>query len=208
VPALGDREAHLRPTDKRVNDDDLDLLRSHVEPGEHVLAVSRMDERGRTDADLAPAEIHLDVGSAFDPIVVTDRRVLWAQSRMAQRTAWLAFDLVRSYTEVTKAHRYALILEHDPIERLQRVHAHRFLRWSWGEAEAVRTRTTTGFAFGRREAAAAVAIRSALESRRVPAHEPMRIPSLPRSEGTAYVGLTEAVSPERSDRGGNASGGS
>ena len=83
---------------------------------------------------------------------------------------------MRSYTEITQAHRYALALDHQRIERLRWVPAHRLLWWSWGNAEAVRPVTGSVLAFSRRDTKAARAIRSRLRAIGVPAGQP---PSLP-----------------------------
>jgi hypothetical protein len=52
-------------------------------------------------------------------VAVTKRRVLWVSRDDQQWVRSLPFALVRSYTEVTQAHRYALALDHQSIQRLQ-----------------------------------------------------------------------------------------
>ena len=74
----------------------------------------------------------------------------------------LPFALVQSYAEITQAHRYALALDHESIDRLQSVAAHQLLWWSWGNAEAVQAVTSTVLAFSRRDTKAARAIRRRL----------------------------------------------
>jgi hypothetical protein len=102
-------------------------------------------------------------------IVVTERRALWLSNDDERWVRELAFTKVASYAEITHAHRYALALDHESIARLQRVPAHRFLTWSWGNSEAVGTVTRSVLAFSRRDTAAARALRVQLEKFAVPA---------------------------------------
>jgi len=83
-------------------------------------------------------------------VVVTERRVLWLAGKDQRRLRAVAFALVRSFTEITQAHRYALALEHEPVNRLVGVPEHRFLAREWGSAEAIRSVTTTVLAFDAR----------------------------------------------------------
>jgi len=118
------RADHLRPW--------MDLLLARLEPGEWILAQGRAFEPHRDSFELS--QLISGPGCA---VVVTQRRVLWV-SRSDQR--WvriLPFAVVRSYVEFTQAHRYALALDHEGLDRLQWIPAHRFLGWSWGNAEEV-----------------------------------------------------------------------
>jgi hypothetical protein len=95
-------------------------------------------------------------------VAVTERRVLWVSGEGDRWVRSLRFDLVRSYAELTQAHRYALALDHESIERRRSVPAHQLLWWSWGNAETVQVVTSSVLAFSRRDTKAAQAIRSRL----------------------------------------------
>jgi hypothetical protein len=105
-------------------------------------------------------------------------------------------DLVRSYTEITQAHRYALALDHRSIDRLQWVPAHQLLWWSWGNAEAVRPVTSTVLAFSRRDTEAARAIRSRLRAIGVPVSEQRSLPKH-RRPGEVVELRRDASRPQR-----------
>jgi hypothetical protein len=161
------RADYLRPR--------LDLLRARLEPGEQVLAQGRAFEPHQVSFELS--QLISGPGCA---VMVTDGRVLWV-SRSDQR--WvraLPFAVVRSYTECTQAHRYALVLDHEGLERWQWVPAHRFLGWSWGNAEKVRPVMRSVLGFSRRHTAAARAIRTQLQAAGVPAGPPRSLPKRQR----------------------------
>ena len=106
----------------------MDLLRARLEPGERILARGRAFQPHRDSFELS--QLISGPGCA---LVVTDRRVLWV-SRSDQRwVRMLPFAAVRSYVELTQAHRYVLVLEHDGMERWQWVPAHRFLLLVMGQ---------------------------------------------------------------------------
>jgi hypothetical protein len=109
-------------------------------------------------------------------VAVTERRVLWVSGDDDRWVRSLRFDLVRSHAEITQAHRYALALDHESIERRRSVPAHQLLWWSWGNAETVQVVTSSVLAFSRRDTKAARAIRSRLQAVGVPAGEPRSLP--------------------------------
>ena len=114
-------------------------------------------------------------GSASDVLLVTDRRILW----VIQSPRWvtsLPFSMISSWTEASQAHRYALILGHAEITRLQWVPKHRFLWWSWGNDEAVRSRTRSILAFSHKNTKAVQAIRTRLEAMAVSRGNPVTLP--------------------------------
>ena len=153
----------------------MDLLLARVEPGERILAQGRAFEPHRDDFELT--QLISGPGCA---VVVTERRVLWV-SRGDQRWArTVPFAVVRSYVELTQAHRYALALDHEGLERLRWVPAHRFLFWSWGDAEEAGPVSGSVLGFSRRDAAAARAIRMQLQAAGVPAGEPRSLPKRER----------------------------
>jgi hypothetical protein len=167
------RADYLRPR--------LDLLNARLEPGERILAQGRAFEPYRDSFELS--ELISGPGCA---VLVTDRRVLWV-SRSDQR--WmriLPFAVVRFYLELTQAHRYALVLDHEGMERWRWVPAHRFLGWSWGNAEDLRPVSRSVLGFSRRDTAAARAIRTQLQAAGVPADEPRSLPKRERRREVPY----------------------
>ncbi len=150
----------------------MDLLVARLEPAEPVLARGRAFEpRDALGFDLATA-----ISGPGCAVVVTERCVLWVSRDDQRWVRSLPLDLVRSYTEITQAHRYALALDHRSIDRLQWAPAHQLLWWSWGNAEAVRPVTSSVLAFSRRDTEAARAIRSRLRAIGVPVSEPRSLP--------------------------------
>jgi hypothetical protein len=150
----------------------MDLLVARLEPGERVLARGRAFE----PRDVLWFDLSTVISGPGCAVTVTERRVLWVSRDDQRWVRSLPVDLVRSYTEVTQAHRYALALDHQSIERLQWVPAHQLLWWSWGNAEAVRAVTSSALAFSRRDTKAARAIRSRLQAIGVPASQPRSLP--------------------------------
>ena len=150
------------------------LLLARLETGERPLARGTAFEPRNDSFELS--ELVSGPGCA---VVVTQRRALWVSSSDQRWVRTLPFAEVRSYVELSQAHRYALVLDHEGMERLQWVPAHRFLGWSWGNAEALRPVRRSVLGFSRRDTAAARAIRMQLQARGVPAGEPR---SLPRRE--------------------------
>jgi hypothetical protein len=168
----------------------MDLLVARLEPGERVLARGRAFEpRDALGLDLA-----MVISGPGCAVAVTERRVLWVSRDDQRRVRSLPFALVRSYTEITQAHRYALALDHQRIDRRQWVPAHQLLWWSWGNAEAVRPVTSSVLAFSRRDTKAARAIRSRLQAIGVPAGEPRSLPHVRPSAATEDVDSTPARS--------------
>jgi hypothetical protein len=168
----------------------MDLLVARLEPGERVLARGRAFEpRDALGLDLA-----MVISGPGCAVAVTERRVLWVSRDDQRRVRSLPFALVRSYTEITQAHRYALALDHQRIDRRQWVPAHQLLWWSWGNAEAVRPVTSSVLAFSRRDTTAARAIRSRLQAIGVPAGEPRSLPHVRPSAAKEDVDSTPARS--------------
>ena len=150
----------------------MDLLVARLEPGERVLARGRaFESRDALQFDLATV-----ISGPGCALAVTERRARWVSREDQRWVRSLPFALVTSYTEITQAHRYALALAHQRIERLQWVPAHQLLWWSWGNAEAVRPVTSSVLAFSRRDTTAARAIRSRLQAMGVPAGRPRSLP--------------------------------
>jgi hypothetical protein len=160
----------------------MDLVVARLEPGERVLARGRAFE----PRDALRFDLSSVISGPGCAVAVTERRALWLSRDDERWVRALPLDLVTSYTEITQAHRYALILDHQIIERLQWVPAHRLLWWSWGDAEAVRPVTSSVLAFSRRDTKAARAIRSRLQAIGVPASEPRSLPKRGRPGEVPY----------------------
>jgi len=154
----------------------LDRLLARLEPGERLLAKGRAyaahprwDERDLTFVS-GPGAL----------IVVTDHRVLWAERNDQRWDREVPFSAVTASTEIMQGHRYALLLEHEPIERLQWIPAHRVFGWRWGNAEARLPVKRSVLAFSHRDTEAAVAIRAELQERGVPARPQRALPPPPQ----------------------------
>ncbi|HEU4896013.1 MAG TPA: hypothetical protein VFX88_00405, partial [Actinomycetota bacterium] len=104
----------------------MDLLVARLEPGEQVLARGRAFE----PSDILRFDLSTVISGPGCAVAVTERRVLWVSGDDERWVRSLRFDLVRSYAELTQAHRYALALDHESIDRLQSVAAHQLLWWS------------------------------------------------------------------------------
>jgi hypothetical protein len=167
------RADYLRPR--------LDLLRAQFEPGERLLVQGRAFEPYRDSFELS--QLISGPGCA---VVVTDRRVLWVSRDDQRWVRILPFAVVRSYVELTQAHRYALVLEHEGLERWQWVPAHRFLGWSWGDAEDLRPVGRSVLGFSRRDTAAAGAVRTRLQAAGVPAGAPRSLPKRQQGREVPY----------------------
>jgi hypothetical protein len=160
----------------------MDQVVAQLEPGERVLAQGRAFE----PRDALWFDLSSVVSGPGCAVVVTERRALWLSRDDERWVRSLPLDLVTSYAEITQAHRYALALDHQSVERLQWVPAHGLLWWSWGNAEAVRSVTSSALAFSRRDTKAARAIRSRLRAIGVPASEPRSLPKRGRPGEVPY----------------------
>jgi hypothetical protein len=158
------------------------------------------------DAQLEPGEVI--VARSGDQPLVTDRRILTARqlSYRPRRGEWvcsaLAFaEIVRSTSGRQHDHRPLLRLEHPPRVQIERVPAHRFLWFEWGNAEEPVSDTTTTFGFSRDTDPVLVAIREGLDRAGVPSGEPFVIrPPGTRQERTqgSRALLETARPPDRS----------
>ena len=162
----------------------MDLLRARLEPGERILAQGRAFEPHWDTFELS--QVISGPGCA---VLVTERRALWVSRSDKRWVRFLPFAVVRFYIELTQAHRCALALDHEAMERLQWVPARRLLAWSWGNAEVVRPVTSSALAFSRRDTKAARAIRSRLQAMGVPAGQPRSLPKRRRLGEVPYTVL-------------------
>jgi hypothetical protein len=162
------------------------LLLERVEPDELVLAQGRAFEPHEEKLDLS--QLISGPGCA---VLVTQRRVLWIGRGDPRWVRDLPFAVVRSWVELIQAHRYALALDHENLDRMRWVPAHRFLGWSWGNAEEVRPAGRSVLGFSRRDTAAAQAIRARLQAGRVPAGQPRSLPNRRRRHQVPYAFLRQ-----------------
>jgi hypothetical protein len=140
-----DRQAQLTRLEQRRADRET-FLQAQLEPNEAILA-----------------------RSGHHPLV-TDRRILWARRlHYSPRTGeWvcdsLEFPQIKEWT-LGRRHdgRPLMRLEHAPVQRIERVPAHHFLRFEWGNAEAPVTRDTTVFGFSRASDPVLIALIRSLE---------------------------------------------
>jgi hypothetical protein len=162
----------------------MDLLRARLEPGERILAQGRAFEPHWDTFELS--QLISGPGCA---VLVTERRALWVSRSDTRWVRILPFAVVRFYVELTQAHRYALALDHEAMERLQWVPARRLLAWSWGNAEEARPVSRSVLAFSRRDTAAAGAIRAQLQAAGVPVGAPRSLPKRERRREVPYRAL-------------------
>jgi hypothetical protein len=148
------------------------LLLERVEPDERVLAQGRAFEPHGDELDLS--QLISGPGCA---VLVTQRRALWVGRGDPRWVRNLPFAAVRSWVELTQAHRYALALDHEDLDRMRWAPAHRLLGWSWGNAEEVRPAGRSVLGFSRRDTAAARAIRTRLQAGGIPAGQPRSLPN-------------------------------
>ena len=115
-------------------------------------------------------------------LIVTPRRLLWSPPRSTHRRVSLDFDTVTSWSEGTQYHRYAMVLRHAAVERIDRAAAHKVLWFEWGDTEVPKQQTQTILNFSRRDTKVATAIREQLEDRGVVTEEPLEFDERPREE--------------------------
>jgi hypothetical protein len=149
-----DRQAHLTRLEQRWAAREA-FLKAQLEPNEAILA-----------------------RSGGHPLV-TDRRIVWARQLDYPPRAgeWVCDSL--AFPEITKwtlgrRHdgRPLMRLEHAPVQRIERVPAHHFLRFEWGNVEAPVTRDTTLFGFSRASDPVLIALILSLEQASTPQGEP------------------------------------
>jgi hypothetical protein len=167
-----DRQAHLTRLEQRRAARET-FLQAQLEPDEAILARSG------------------------DHPLVTDRRILWARRlHYPPRTGeWvcdsLEFPQIKEWT-LGRQHdgRPIMKLEHAPVQRIERVPAHQFLWFRWGDAEAAVTHDTTLLRFGRASDPVLIALIRSFEQASVPQGEPFVVrPAGTREERTGRSAL-------------------
>ena len=117
-----------------------------------------------------------------DYLVVTPRRLLWSPPGMTHRRVSLDFDTVTSWSEGTQYHRYALVLRHAAVERIDWAPAHKVLWFEWGDTEVTKRQTQTILHFSRPDTEVASGIRDQLLSREIAPGEPLDFDEPSREE--------------------------
>ena len=148
-----------------------------IDADEALLARSRFDVCESLGKDLP--------GGGFEVVVVTDLRIVWGNTH---RTASLRFADIREWTEVRQFHRYAMVLRHAPVERVEWEPAHRVLWFRWGNAYVNRPRVVTVVVFSHDRTKPAQAIRERLSHFGVPREGSVRLPrTKSRDQGHAVL---------------------
>jgi hypothetical protein len=133
-------------------------IRERLDADETVIATGRCEditECGSIDSG----------GAGWTYMMVTDRRLHWVPYVNLAYAATLDLDAIIRVGEASRAHRYAVTLDHAPFARLRHVPAHRVLIWEWGNAERRDLFDRTRLAFSRKDTQAALALRDQLTRR-------------------------------------------
>ncbi len=135
-----------------------DRMRDSLHRGEQVLGVGRCE-------DISEGGSIESGGAAWTFIMVTDQRLRWAPMLNMAFAASLNLDAVTSAAERTRAHRYAIRLEHEPISLDRWTPRFRLGSLKTGNVIRTGTFTRTTLAFSRRDTQAAIALRDQLAAR-------------------------------------------
>ena len=162
-------------------------LRALVPSSEEVIAVGTAEE-----IDSLKGNIGSGGGRTF--IVLTSARILFAYWGWTEVDPdELLLDEVTHFVHGTQYNCYAIALDHSSQKRLERVPAHRFLWFRWGNARAERSRSQTIFRFSRPGTKLAQALRAELSKRQVPDEV---ITFVERSRNQRLAGSTTVLRPE------------
>lgn len=144
-----------------------DAVRAHLEATERVVAVGRC-------ADITEIGDAREGGTARSYVMITDRKLRWVPHYDLQHETSLNLDDIAGYSERTRDHRWAIMLQHPSVEH-PRLWPARQLPPDWARKlrDEGRLRdqpdpiTFTELAVSRRESTAARALRDSLMSRAV-----------------------------------------
>jgi len=114
--------------------------------------------------------------------IVTPSRLLWSPPRRTHRSVSLDFDTVTSWSEGTQYHRYALVLRHTAVERIDWAPAHKLLWFEWGDTEVTKRQTQTILHFSRPDTEVASGVRDQLLRRAIVPGEPLEFDEPSREE--------------------------
>ena len=142
-------------------------VRGDLEAGERVVAMGRC-------ADITELGDAREGGTARSYVMVTDRKLRWVPHYDLQHETSLNLDDITEDRERTRAHRWAIMLQHPSVEHPRMWPARqlpadlaRKLRAEGRLRDQPDPITFTELAFSRRETAAARALRGSLMSRAV-----------------------------------------
>jgi hypothetical protein len=119
--------------------------------------------------------------------IVTRRRLLWSPAANTDRKVSVDFDSVTSWSEGTQYHRYALVLRHGAVERIDWAPAHKVLWFEWGATEVTKRQTQTILHFSRADTEVASGIRDQLIRREIAPGEPLEFDEPSREERNQRV---------------------
>lgn len=151
-------------------------LRRLVPAGEDVVAVGAADEFPDDAEDFGGQGHRRFLVVTMQRLLVTD----WSRSGADEE---IVFDELGKWADGTQYHRYVVTLTHPSMTRNERVPAHRFLWFEWGDAYEPRSRSTTTLRFSHRDTAAATALRLALQAGGA-SHEALALKEVSREERT------------------------
>ncbi len=106
------------------------MLVAELDAGEPLLARGTGNEARRLSRHVSNG-----AGAYF---IVTPSRLLWSPPRATHRRVSLDFDTVTSWSDGTQYHRYALVLRHAAVERIDWAPAHKILWFEWGDTEVTK----------------------------------------------------------------------
>ncbi len=150
------------------HDELMSLLRSDEAVGARGAAHEPMSLKGT-----------LQLGSWPNYLILTPARLLWCYLSRPEWSASLALAMVRAYADGTQLHRYAVRLEHGPIERTRPVPElgpTRIETMMWEE---------TALVFSRKDTKLAVALRRQLATFGVPQGPPLALDPVPRTSNNS-----------------------
>lgn len=140
-------------------------VRRRLPPDERVLAIGRCE-------DITEIGGPERGGMTQAYVMITSRKLRWVPGRKLAYEASLDLDAITAYTERRLAHRYAISLEHPPLERRRIVpdltlppELRAQLRAEGRLREGTGPFSYTELAFSRRDTVAARALREAVISR-------------------------------------------
>jgi len=142
------------------------FLSAMLDADEPIVASGTANEARRTSRNVMSGRGNF--------LIVTPRRLLWSPPRMPHRRVSLDFDTVTSWSEGTQYHRYALVLEHAAVERIDWAPAQKILWCEWGDTEKTKRQARTTLHFSRGDTKVATAIRDQLVRREIFPSERLR----------------------------------
>ena len=150
------------------------MLVAELDAGEPLLARGTGNEARRLSRHVSNG-----AGAYF---IVTPSRLLWSPPRATHRRVSLDFDTVTSWSDGTQYHRYALVLRHAAVERIDWAPAHKILWFEWGDTEVTKEQKQTVLHFSRPDTEVASGIRDQLLRRQIAPGAPLEFDEQSRGE--------------------------